>query len=75
MKRGAEKRRQRPPRASAIVRDSEKLIRDAAFAIVADLAYADARLLVAFGWGENITDRCCGGRAQIQISPLPELRR
>lgn len=57
MKRGAEKRCQGSARISRVVRDSEKLIRDASLAIVSDLARADAYLFVTFGWGENITDR------------------
>jgi len=57
MKCGAEKRRQRSACTSTIVRDSKKLIRDASLAIVSDLAHANSGLLVAFGWGENITDR------------------
>jgi hypothetical protein len=57
MKRGAQERRQRCASVFRIVRDPEKLIRDTAFTIVPDLAHTDARLFIAFGWGENITDR------------------
>jgi len=57
MKRGAEKRRQRCARIFRIVRDSEKLIGNAPFAIVPDLAHANSGLFVTLGWGENLTDR------------------
>ena len=75
MKCGAKKRRQWRTRIFSVVLDSEKLVGDTPFAVVPDFAYADACLFVTLGWGENITDRERGGRAQIQISLLPELRR
>ena len=62
MKRGAEEGGQWRARILRIVGDSEEFVCDAPFAIVPDFTYADARLFVTFGGGENITDREHGGR-------------
>lgn len=57
MKRSTQERRQRRTRTLRVMWNSEEFVSNAAFAIVPDLAHTDARLFVAFGWGENFTDR------------------
>jgi hypothetical protein len=57
MKRRAEERRQWCARIFRVMRDSEEFVGNAPLAIVPDFTHADACLFVAFGWGENITDR------------------